>query len=116
MPRPWPRWSNATTRKCADNGSNAGNQFRSAVAVQPCRRKRTGAPGGPALGTEAAPALARAISIPEQTIPIGGGADPGGPGGAEGQSAPDINAVADKVYDLIRHRLTIERERRGNWL
>ena len=49
MPRPWPRWSRATTRKRSRRAaSNDVNQLRSAVAVQPCSRTRVGAPGGPA--------------------------------------------------------------------
>ena len=48
-PRPWPRWSRATTSEVLGQGARSeGNQLRSAVAVQPWSSSSVGAPGGPA--------------------------------------------------------------------
>ena len=65
IPRPWPRMSIATTRKCSDNASKHVNQFKSVVAVHPCKSKRVGAPAGPVFSRiNIRPRPGRSISNP----------------------------------------------------
>ncbi|MCC6626337.1 MAG: DUF4157 domain-containing protein [Chloroflexi bacterium] len=78
---------------------------------------------GPALGTEAAPAIARITSTTYEGDSSSieraeGGTAPAGP--AEGQTrpgeGPDVRKLAQSVYEIIKDDLAAERERRGRWL
>jgi hypothetical protein len=75
-------------------------------------------PGGPALGTDSAPALARVTSIQraETGSPSADGASANAATGTENGAGPNVHELADRVFALLKGRLLTERERRGHWL
>jgi hypothetical protein len=82
---------------------------------------------GPALGTDAAPAIARIASTTyaseSATIeraetggtPDGQAGGEGGSGQGQGQGQ-DVRKLAQSVYEILKDDLIAERERRGRWL
>jgi hypothetical protein len=81
-------------------------------------------PGGPALGTDGAPALARIADVTysnelaraDGQTGAAGGAAPGADGAKSPVHGPELRKLANEIYALIKEQLSHERERRGRWL
>jgi hypothetical protein len=82
-------------------------------------------PGGPALGTDGAPALARIADVTYsnelaraegQDGTAAGAATPGADGARSPVRGPELRKLANEIYALIKEQLSYERERRGRWL
>jgi hypothetical protein len=65
-------------------------------------------PTGSALGTSDSPALGRVVGPTEE--PAGIPQEPAG-----GVAPADVEGLASRVYEMLKDRLTTERERRGRW-
>ena len=68
-----------------------------------------GTPSGPALGTADSPALGRLTAVESPKTDVVPQETAGGIGPSE------VENLANRVYELLKDRLTTERERRGRW-